>query len=326
MVKKILKKIGFVVLCIALFVIAAIISFVVMLTYRVEAPYGYLKVEDTSLYTTIYDLDTDGKETTKYDLYLPSSVDENKDYSLIFYIHGGGFTGGDKADGKYWCPYYASKGMVAVSVNYTLSTGDGAANLNTMFAELRNTMQVVVDDCARRGYNITEMATTGGSAGGCLAMLVAFREPEALPVPIRFVFEQTGPASFEPDGWGQTEDDGRALFVSMMTGKSFTAGDVGSDEYQKAIDEISPAALVNESTVPTILAYGPRDKVVPTDLKYRLLEKLDEYGVAYDYIEFPHSGHGMLDDPEKSVVFYQLVEQYIEKYFVNKVEENGTVQ
>lgn len=234
---------------------------------KVEKPYEYLKVkEDRNVWKVIYDLDSDGKDTTKYDLYLPANADADKDYSLIFYIHGGGFTGGNKADGKYWCPYYASKGIVAVSVNYTLSKGDGVANLNTMFEELRNTVQAVKDECAERGYNITEMATTGGSAGGCLAMLLAYREPEASPIPVKFVFEQTGPASFEPDGWGHTEDAGRAEFVSLMTGIKFTAADVGTEAYQKAIDEISPAALVNSSTVPTIIAYGPRDNVVPSGL------------------------------------------------------------
>ena len=317
-VKKVVGKIGFILLCIVLFLIAAAISLLVLLSHKVEAPYRYLKVNDSSRYTVEYDLDTDGRETTKYDLYLPANADTSKNYSLIFYIHGGGFTGGDKADGKYWCPYYASKGMVAVSVNYTLSKGDGVANLNTMFAELRNTIQVVIDDCARRGYSITEMATTGGSAGGCLAMLVAYREPETLPIPIRFVFEQTGPASFEPDGWGQTENAGRAAFVSMMTGKTFTAEDVGTDAYQQAIDEISPAALVNQSSIPTILAYGPKDKVVPPDIKYRLIEKLDEYGVVYDYIEFPHSGHGLLDDLDKSEEFYKLSDLYMERYFENQ--------
>ena len=117
---------------------------------------------------------------------------------------------------------------------------------------------------------------------------------------------------------GQTEDAGRAAFVSMMTGKKFTTEDVGSEEYQQAIDEISPASLVNERTVPTVLAYGPKDKVVPVDIKYRLLEKLDEYGVVYDYIEFPHSGHGLLDDLDKSEEFYKLSDLYMERYFENQ--------
>lgn len=312
------RRILYVSLCIVLLIGSAVASCLIYIKVCVEKPYAYLKVEeDENVWTVTYDIDSDGKDTTKFDLYLPAKADANKNYSLIFYIHGGGFTGGDKADGKYWCPYYASKGMVAVSVNYTLSKGDGAANLNTMFDELRHTMQVVKDYCAERNYNITEMATTGGSAGGCLAMLCAYKDADKLPIPVKFVFEQTGPASFEPDGWGQTENKGRAEFVSLMTGIKFTADDVGSEAYQKAIDEISPAAFVNENTVPTILAYGPRDKVVPVNIKFQLLSKLKEYNVIHDYIEFPNSGHGLLHDLDKSVEFYKLADEYIARYFEN---------
>ena len=316
--RKVLKNIGFGIACVGVFGVCAAVSCLIAMNIKVERPYKYLKVDkDESVWKVVYDLDSDGKDTTKFDLYLPANADRSKNYSLIFYIHGGGFTGGDKADGKYWCPYYASKGMVAVSANYTLSKGDGVANVNTMYDELINTMQAVKDYCAKEGYNITEMATTGGSAGGYLAMVCAYREPDKLPIPVKFVFEQTGPASFEPDGWGQTEDKGRAEFVSLMTGKSFTADDVGTEEYQKAINEISPAALVNENTVPTILAYGPRDVVVPPDIKYSLLDNLDKYGVTHDYIEFPHSGHGLLDDLDKSEEFYKLTDEYITRYFDN---------
>lgn len=148
-------------------------------------------------------------------------------------------------------------------------------------------------------------------------MLLAYREPETLPIPVKFVFEQTGPASFEPDGWGQTENSGRAEFVSLMTGIKFSAADVGTEAYQKAIDEISPAALVSSSTVPTIIAYGPKDNVVPSGIKYKLIDKFNEYNVVYDYIEFPNSGHGLLHDLDKSEEFYKLTDQYIEKYFEN---------
>ena len=316
--KKALKNIGFGIACAGVFGVCAAVSYLIATNTKIERPYQYLKVdEDESVWKVVYDLDSDGKDTTKFDLYLPANADPNKNYSFIFYIHGGGFTSGDKADGKHWCPYYASKGMVAVSANYTLSKGDGAANINTMYEELKYTLQVVKDYCAKEGYNITEMATTGGSAGGCLAMVCAYREPDKLPIPVKFVFEQTGPASFEPDSWGQTEDKDSAEFVSLMTGRKFTADDVGTEEYQKAIDEISPAALVNENTVPTILAYGPRDVVVPPDLKYSLLDNLDKYGVVHDYIEFPHSGHGLLDDLDKSEEFYKLTDEYITRYFDN---------
>ena len=317
-VKKALNNLCFGVACVVAFCVCAAVSGLGAIFVKIERPYRYLKVDrDESVWKAVYDLDSNGKDAAKFDLYLPANADPNKNYSLIFYIHGGGFTSGDKADGKRWGPYYASKGIVVASANYTLAKGDGAANINTMRDELIDVMQAVKSYCAKEGYNITEMATTGGSAGGCLAMVCAYREPDKLPIPVKFVFEQTGPASFEPDGWGLTNDKDRAEFVSLMTGRKIAAADVGSEEYQSAIDEISPATLVNENSVPTILAYGSRDAVVPPDLKRSLLDNLDKRGVVHDYIEFPHSGHGLLDDLDKSEEFYKRTDEYIARYFDN---------
>lgn len=44
-----------------------------------------------------------------YDLYLPADTTA---HSLILFIHGGGFTGGDKADEEPWCKFFTSKGYV----------------------------------------------------------------------------------------------------------------------------------------------------------------------------------------------------------------------
>lgn len=239
-------------------------------------------------------------------------------HSMIFFIHGGGFTSGDKEDGRYICPYYAANGMIAVSANYSLTSEEKPISINQMYAELKNTVQAVKEYCAGQGYRITEMAVSGTSAGGALALLLAYREPESLAVSVRFVFEQSGPVSFEPEEWGGTDASVCAGFASKMTGEPFTAVDVGSEDYQKAIDRISPETFVNEDTVPTILGYSPRDIVVPPGIKYRLLEKLEESGIIYDYIEFPNSGHGLLHDPDKSEEFYRLTDEYIDRYFENK--------
>lgn len=317
--KKFMGNIGFVFLCIVLFLISGGIAFLVTMRSISEAPYRYLKVKaDLSVWKVVYDLESDGRTSTGYDLYLPVQADPDKSYSMILFIHGGGFTTGDKEDGKYICPYYASKGMVAVSANYSLTSEENPVDLNVMYNELKNTVQSVKEYCDVQGYSVTEMAVSGISAGGALAMLLAYREPESLAVPVRFVFEQSGPVSFEPAGWGAQDAAGCAEFVTRMSGKVFTAQDVGTESYQQAIDEISPAALVNENTVPTIAAYGPRDIIVPPDIKYSLLEKLKEYGVAHEYLEFPNSGHGLLHDPDKSEEFYRTVDEYIEKYFENK--------
>lgn len=66
------------------------------------------------------------------------------------------------------------------------------------------------------------------------------------------------------------------------------------------------------------MGYGPNDKVVPTDLKYHLIDKLKENNIKYDYIDFANSGHGLLNDLDKSEEFYKRVDEYLDKYFENK--------
>ncbi len=314
-----LSKVAFVFLCIGAFALSGILSYKTAYKNRTESPYRYLKVkEDPSVWTVEHDLLSDGKASTTYDLYLPATVEPGKSYSMIFFIHGGGFTTGDKADGKRLCPYYASKGMVAVSANYSLAAGEDPANLNTMYDELRNTVSCAVEYCESKGYHVTEMATTGESAGGGLALLLAYREPDESPIPVRFAFVQSAPVNFDPTEWGFTEQQDLADFVTKMSGVPCKISDIGSEHYQEAINSISPSAWVTTDSVPCILGYGPRDIIVPPTLKTKLLEKLDEFGVTYRYIEFPNSGHGLLHDFDRSDEYYRLVDEYIKTYFENR--------
>ena len=286
--------------------------------YKIDRSFRCVEVpQNPAVWQMVRNLDSDGKKSTRYDLYLPQPADSVRNYSLILYIHGGSFTGGDKREGRHICPYYASKGLVAASVNYTLYRGPGTANLFSLYDEIISTTYAIKDECAKRGYNITEMAFTGFSAGGYTALLCAYKNPNAAAVPVKFVFEQSAPASFEPDLWGKKSDKRRAAFISLLTGKKYTADDVGTETFQEAVNAISPSAMVSAETVPTVLAYGPHDWRVPPAQKFPLLENLEKYKVPHDYIEFPHSGHRLFDDLDRSEVYFRTVDAYIERYFDN---------
>jgi acetyl esterase/lipase len=309
----------FVCLCIAVFVVFALAGCALATVHLVDARYEYLKVSFTEDVGSVIQDRAYGEDPLQtYDLYLPANGSHEND-SLILYVHGGGFTGGDKAgtDAVRYGEYLASKGYVVASVNYRLATEDNGVYVLDMYEDLMTAADVIVKAADELGYHINEMATTGCSAGGCLAMLVAFKEPDRLPVPIRFVFEETGPASFEPELWGNETDDQKRTFVYAVTGKEFTASEVGNADYQAAIDEISVSTMISEDSVPILLAYGPKDKVVNPNVKVPLLEALETYGVAHTYIEFPNSGHGLAGDPDKASEWFDTMEEYFTKYFEN---------
>ena len=136
---------------------------------------------------------------------------------------------------------------------------------------------------------------------------------------MKFVFQLAAPADFEPSDWDILKKvnklDTDAEFLSMMTGVNITEEIIKSGEYEKYVDMISPARLVNENSVPTLLGYGLKDHLVPGNLKYGLVDALDKNEVPYDYLEFPHSNHGMYADLDVLQDFLDLSLDYCNKYF-----------
>lgn len=313
--KKALHFILYAVLFIGVFAGSAYIAMI----YHASTQQRIMKVDWNDSVGTVYsDLRYGDGEYHTYSLYMPANLDKNQPQSLILDIHGGGFTAGDKTDDDAVCRYYASKGLIVAAMNYTYLGVDGAS-LNSMMEEALQCVDAVREQCASMGYHVTEMATTGSSAGGCLAMLYAYRNAKESSIPVKFVFQQTGPATFDKEFWGDTTDnyEMQALSASLYTGKTIVPESVGTGEYQQYVDEISPAALISDTTVPTLCAYGPKDKIIPTQLKYLLFNNLAEHHIPYDYIEFPHSNHGMYDDPDKTQEYLAKSLEYCERYFEN---------
>ena len=68
--------------------------------------------------------------------------------------------------------------------------------------EIKNCVDAINEKCQELGYRVTGMATCGVSAGGTLAMNYAYTSGEYSAIPVKFVFQLVGPASFEPEQLG----------------------------------------------------------------------------------------------------------------------------
>lgn len=194
------KKGMFIFLCILLFIVSFGSGIVFKGTY--DPTHGKYKVNWTDETGKIYsDISYGELETNKFDLYVPKD-NSKKSYGLIVYLHAGGFRTGDKTDDAETLKYYTSKGYVTAGINYTLNTDDTPDyNIKTMSEEIKNAMPVVVSKAKELGYNIDGITMSGGSAGGCLALLYAYRDADEAPVPVKMVFQGVGPSSFYPEDW-----------------------------------------------------------------------------------------------------------------------------
>lgn len=282
----------FIFICILVFIFSFIIGIVSKTAIKPAWSKKYTVEWNEKKGTLVSDISYGDKESNKFDLYLPKD-NSKENYGLVVYLHAGGFTSGDKIGDKDTLAWLCSKGYVACGINYTLRTDTNNASVYTQSMEIKQAMPVVIEEARKLGYNINEMAISGGSAGGTLAMLYAYRDSETSPVPVKLMFEMVGPSSFYAEDWGvygldQDTDESRkaaAGLFGIMAGIELTPEMIKTKEYEELMKPISAFMWINENSVPSVIAYGTHDRVCPFNTVRHLIKALQDNNVDYKYFE-----------------------------------------
>lgn len=307
----------FIFICILVFIMFFIGSIIFSVMHKPAWSKNY-KVENFEEIGTVEKDFKYGKEVgNEFDLYLPNNNTKDN-YSLVVYLHAGGFTSGDKAGDKDILEWLASLDYVAAGINYTLASEETEASVLTQSEDIKSAIPIVIDEASKLGYNINQMAIGGGSAGGTLAMLYAYRDSEESPVPVKFLFEAVGPANFVAEDWSsygldQSNEAAAALF-GVMLGSEIDPNIIGTEQLQEVMKPISPVLWVDEDTVPSVVAYGTHDKIAPYGSALALKQALEANGVDYQFFEAKHSGHGLQNDSDVYRQYMETVEEYLNKY------------
>lgn len=311
----------FVFICILAFIVSFVIGVVSKFAIKPSWAKNYSVEWSDNLGTLKTNISYGDGEANKFDLYLPKdSTKEN--YGLVVYLHAGGFTSGDKADDKKTLAWLCSKGYVACGINYTLRTETNNASVLTQSNEIKAAIPIVVEKAKKLGYNITEMAMSGGSAGGCLAMLYAYRDAAESPVPVRLLFEMVGPSSFYAEDWGiygldQDTDESRKAATGLfgvMGGVELTPEMIKDGSYQELMKPISAFCFIDQNSCPSLLLYGTHDRVQPWKGVRHLVKALEDNRVDYKLFEATHSGHGVQNDNAVMKEYMEAVDEYLDKY------------
>jgi dienelactone hydrolase len=162
----------------------------------------------------------------KLDLYLPRGDPVNGRPALIW-VHGGGFTAGDKSSGATQATHFARRGYVAVSINYRLLSEDGCGGTTSPPPECEQAAIAAQHDAqaavrwlranaATHRVDTDRIAIAGSSAGAVTSLLVDWRaeDPGSSGNPgfssaIRAAVSISGGA---PTNEAIDEDDRPALF------------------------------------------------------------------------------------------------------------------
>ncbi|MFI5452069.1 alpha/beta hydrolase [Pedobacter sp. UC225_61] len=148
---------------------------------KVEQPSYQTKAEAQLITDLAYG--NDPKQTM--DVYLPPNRTSNT--SVIIFVHGGSFIGGDKNDYKAHAIYLANCGYAVLNVNYRLVNGTGLSETRLepphIESEVKikdqvNDVATVVDFAIAHAkewvVSNKRIAIAGHSAGGTLALLYSY--------------------------------------------------------------------------------------------------------------------------------------------------------
>ncbi len=269
-------------------------------------------------YFTGYEIHSDvtygEKDANVMDVYIPREAYKRENNGVILFIHGGSWSGGDKADETIRCRMFASQGYIVANVNYTLwseETSD-TYHVNQVLDELDAALLQVQSFAAERGIAVDKVATVGYSAGAHIAMLYAYSRAKTAPMEVVFAASMAGPADISPEVWGEE----MAIRVAKrLTGIEITPEMLRSGDADELFASISPVSFIDENTPPTLLMQGGKDTVVPPANADSLAKKFAENKVPYHYIHLEDSDHSLLQNPFKHIKFYGMLFEYCEMYF-----------
>jgi glycerophosphoryl diester phosphodiesterase len=238
------------------------------------------------------------------DAYLPSDYEDAR---VIVYLHGGGWTGGDKSEFPKALveELVGKRKYIVVSMNYRL-VKDGKNLFPAQVEDISKALKLISGNAKKYHYRANEFALMGGSAGAHLAMLYAYG------------YDGDHQIKTVVDFWGPTDLADKAVRADNPDADSKVVALLGvADPQAQICHDASPYYRVSKETgVPTILFHGGEDPLVHYTQAEKMYKKLLELGIPAEYDFYPHDKHGMA--PASAVDVFTKTLAWLEKYYPAK--------
>ncbi|HVL11400.1 MAG TPA: alpha/beta hydrolase [Gemmata sp.] len=112
-------------------------------------------------------------------------AESDKPTPVVFLIHGGGWVNGDKSGYRRGVNRYLDAGISVVAINYRMVTQADAAGVKPPVkwpvGDAARAVQFVRSKAKEWNLDKTRVGATGGSAGGCSSLWLAFHDDLADP-------------------------------------------------------------------------------------------------------------------------------------------------
>lgn len=199
---------------------------------------------------------------------------------LVLIVHGGSWSGGTRHDLAALNSYLAARGYAVASPDYRFAPKHPFPAARD---DVREALAYLRANAARLGLDPARVVLMGRSAGGELALLVAYTTPDA---GIRGAIGYYSPSDLR---YGFTHPSNPRVLNSTgvleqyLSGTPATAG--------ATYDAASPITFAS-SAVPTLLLHGSRDELVSVMQSVRLDSALARAGRTHLLMRLPWATHG----------------------------------
>ena len=199
---------------------------------------------------------------------------------LLIFLHGGGWSKGNRADMLLLLLDFAKRGYVTATVSYRLGPYPQCVE------DISDAVNWFFEHGEEHGYDPDRIALVGASAGAHLAMMGGYewahktrRDTTASNHRIKAVVNIFGPVDLTTD-----------FARHHPTATSFLAKSY--EEAPELYKEASPLQYVDKDVPPTMIIQGTSDELVPNSQADQLRTRLDSLGVPcvdYRYPLWPHA-------------------------------------
>lgn len=237
----------------------------------------------------------------KLDIYKPKNL-KAASPALIF-IHGGGWSKGDKSDYLSYLVDYAKKDYVTVTVSYRLS---GDASFPAAVRDVKDAVRWIRSNSEKYMINPDKIAVIGGSAGGHLAMMLAYSDeneftdecPDSINCKVQAIVNIYGPTDLTTEYARNREE------CLQFIKKTY-------QEAPNIYKAASPRTYISANDPPTLIFHGTIDSLVPVSQSDSLHNWLNQAGVPNEYHKLKGWPHSM----DLSVKVNDYCQYYMDAFF-----------
>jgi acetyl esterase/lipase len=233
------------------------------------------------------------------DVYLPANRSSSETKTIIF-IHGGSWSGGDKADFNEAVSAIKPQltGYAIFNLNYRLA-GNGLNRHPAQMEDIQAAINFITSKASEYKINTSSIGLIGASAGAHLALLQGYKNNN--DGRIKAIVDLFGPTNLTTLYNNHPIPQASQPVLVNFLG---TTPAVNSAIYF----ETSPFNYVTSASPATLILHGDADFVVPIDQSQTLKTKLQANNVKVDMKVYAGEGHGwvganLVDTYTRAVTF-----------------------